>query len=276
MSFSGKTIETGYFFRGTSGPWKNWNWGDVTVGAGAEIGYADTNNIYSIDFAGKEISIRFDNGDINNVGVFSNYSRNGPVIKDFYDVLNPMIGFTLKTNMHGLTKSDITVWDNELRIDWRGTSFTSSTYVLISVKFKYEEITGTTGNDIRKGTKYDDILYGKKGADILTGGKGADHFIFSTGDTGKTKATADLIKDFKPAEFDVIDISRYDGNSTKVGIQDFKFIGTDKFSKTIGELRYAKVGSETHITGDMNGDGKVDMMIRLSGKIDLTADHFIF
>lgn len=276
MSFSGKTIETGYFFRGTTGPWKNWNWGNVTVGVGAEIDYADTNNIYSIDFAGKEISIRFDNGDINNVSVFSNYSRNGPVIKDFYDVLNPMIGFTLKTNMHGLTKSDITVWDNELRIDWRGTSFTSSTYVLISVKFKYEEITGTNGNDIRKGTKYDDILYGKKGADILTGGKGADHFIFSTGDTGKTKATADLIKDFKPAEFDVIDISRYDGNSTKVGIQDFKFIGTDKFSKTIGELRYAKVGSETHITGDMNGDGKVDMMIRLSGKIDLTADHFIF
>lgn len=269
MSFWGKTIDTRYDFRAFD-PKHIWNWGLVTIGKGKEIDFGDTNGIYAIDLADKEISIKF-----NDIGAFSNYSRNGPAFIDHDDTLNPMTGFTLKTNMHGLTKSDITVWDNELRIDWRGTSFTPSTYVLITVKFKYNEIKEKPGVPL-KGTKYDDFLFGKKGADTMTGGKGADHFIFSTGDTGKTKATADLIKDFKPAEFDVIDISRYDGSSKQIGIQDFKFIGTKKFSKTVGELRYEKVGSETHITGDTNGDGKVDMMIRLSGKIDLTADHFIF
>lgn len=271
MSFWGKTIDTRYDFRAFD-PKHIWNWGLVTIDKGTEIDFGDTSGIYAIDLADKEISIKF-----NDIGAFSNYSRNGPAFIDHDDTLNPMIGFTLKTNMHGLTKSDITVWENELRVDWRGTSFTPSTYVLITVKFKYNPVDGTNGSDKKLvGTKYDDFFFGKRGADTMTGGKGADHFIFSTGDTGKTKATADLIKDFKPAEFDVIDISRYDGSSKQVGIQDFKFIGTKKFSKAIGELRYEKVGSETHITGDTDGDGKVDMMIRLSGKIDLTADHFIF
>lgn len=270
MSFWGKTIDTRYDFRAFD-PKHIWDWGLVTVGKGTEIDFGDTNGIYSIDFADKEIAVRF-----KDIGAFSNASRNGPAFVDYNDTLNRMIGFSLQTNMKGLTASDITVYDNELRIDWRGTSFNTNTYVLIKVKFQYDAINGTNGDNTLKGTKYDDFFFGKRGADTMTGSTGADHFIFSTGDTGGTKATADLIKDFKPAEFDVIDLSRYDANSTFVGVQDFKFIGTKKFSKVVGELRYEKVGTETHITGDTNGDGKADIMIRLTGKIDLTVDHFIF
>jgi Ca2+-binding RTX toxin-like protein len=274
MSFWGKTIYTDYYF-GAFDPKHIWNWGDKTVGKGTEIDFGETNGIYSVDFAGKEIAFKFQD-----IGLFSNYSRNGPVFTDYYDQLPPIKGFTLKTNMQGLTKSDIKFTNETLTVDWRGTSFTKSTYVLIKVEFGYKNISGTDNADrginALKGTKYDDFIFGRKGADELIGGKGADTFLFSTGDTGKTKATADLIKDFKPAEFDLIDLSRYDGNSKLVGTQDFKFIGTKKFSKAIGELRYEKVGAETHITGDTDGDGKLDLMIRLSGKIDLTADHFIF
>lgn len=134
-------------------------------------------------------------------------------------------------------------------------------------------INGYGGNDRLDGGAGNDILIGGKGIDKLIGGAGRDTFVFATGDTGKTNKTADLIADFN-AKQDLIDLTGYDANSKKGGMQDFDFIGTDAFSKHAGELRYAKQGGDTWIQGDTNGDGKADFIIHLDGLVKLTESHF--
>ncbi|MGV3548434.1 hypothetical protein [Rhizobium sp.] len=133
---------------------------------------------------------------------------------------------------------------------------------------------GGKGNDVLKGGAGDDIIDGGKGIDKLYGGAGADTFFFEKGDTGKTKATADTIFDFKPGQGDIIDLSDWDANSRKSGDQDFKFIGSDSFNGKAGELRFVKEKSDTWIMGDTNGDKKADFIIHLDDAMKLKADHF--
>lgn len=63
-------------------------------------------------------------------------------------------------------------------------------------------IYGGDGDDIIYGQGGNDTLYGGEGNDILYGGTGADTFVWEIGDTGD-----DVIKDFKIAEGDKIDLS---------------------------------------------------------------------
>jgi Ca2+-binding RTX toxin-like protein len=133
-------------------------------------------------------------------------------------------------------------------------------------------LSGGKGNDRLYGGAGADVLIGGKGLDALYGGAGADTFVFATGDSGKTRATADTIYDFTSA--DRIDLTGWDANSKKSGMQDFDFIGTAAFSKQAGELRYVKEKADTWIEGDTNGDGKADFLIHLKGAIEMKAEYF--
>ncbi|MGV3548189.1 hypothetical protein [Rhizobium sp.] len=137
-----------------------------------------------------------------------------------------------------------------------------------------DTITGGTGKDTIDGGAGDDIVNGGKGVDTLKGGSGADTFVFVKGDTGKTRAAADVILDFKPGQGDTIDLSGWDANSRKAGDQDFKFIGSDSFNGKAGELRFVKEKSDTWIMGDTNGDKKADFIIHLDDAMKLKVDHF--
>jgi restriction endonuclease Mrr len=53
------------------------------------------------------------------------------------------------------------------------------------------------------------------------------------------------------------------------------FIGTAAFSKTAGELRYQEIGGNTYVSGDTNGDGLADFLIRLAGSHALTSSDFV-
>ena len=55
----------------------------------------------------------------------------------------------------------------------------------------------------------------------------------------------------------------------------FIFLGTDKFTGEAGELRYQLNNKVTVVAGDVDGDGKADFKIDLSGKIDLTELDFV-
>ena len=71
---------------------------------------------------------------------------------------------------------------------------------------------GTTGADSLIGNDGADTIEGRGGADTLTGGNRQDKFVFSTGDTGITEATADTITDFVSGN-DTIDLTSItDGN----------------------------------------------------------------
>lgn len=131
---------------------------------------------------------------------------------------------------------------------------------------------GNGGNDTLVGRGGDDILVGGRGADKLTGGDGADSFVFKTGDSGVTKKTADIVRDF--AKVDTLDLSGWDADASKKGDQAFDFIGRAKFGGEAGELRFAREDTKTWIEGDTDGDGKADFLVRLDGSIGLKEAFF--
>lgn len=137
-----------------------------------------------------------------------------------------------------------------------------------------DTVDGGKGKDVLKGGGGDDIIDGGKGIDRLYGGGNADTFVFEKGDTGKARAKADTIFDFKPNQGDIIDLSGWDANSKKAGDQDFDFIGSQNFHGKAGELRFVKETSDTWIMGDTNGDKKADFMIHLDDAMKLKVDHF--
>ncbi len=130
---------------------------------------------------------------------------------------------------------------------------------------------GLGGNDVIRGAGGDDRIEGGTGRDQSYGGTGADQFVFRPGDfAGATAATADIVRDFQ-AEGDLLNLDALDANSTLTGRQNFTFIGAAQFSGTAGELRFEQTERHTFVSGDTNGDGVADFMIRLDGLHTLTA-----
>ncbi|MFW2829142.1 calcium-binding protein [Sphingomonas sp. ID0503] len=138
---------------------------------------------------------------------------------------------------------------------------------------KADMIFGGAKADALSGGKGADKLWGGAGADKLTGGSGADTFGFAAITDSKVKtgkaAAADLITDFSSKDKDRIDLSFIDADTKAKGDQKFDFISGNAFGKHAGELRAVTVGNLTSIFGDVNGDGKADFQIDLTGKITL-------
>ncbi|MDH0640870.1 type I secretion C-terminal target domain-containing protein, partial [Pseudomonas sp. GD03860] len=112
---------------------------------------------------------------------------------------------------------------------------------------------GGEGNDTLLGGEGNDLLFGGKGDDILTGGSGADTFVWKAGDTGK-----DVIKDFKPADGDRLDLSDLLQGEKASTIDNFLKITTVNGESTL------QVSSE----GKLNAAGglaNADVTIKLEG-----------
>jgi len=138
-----------------------------------------------------------------------------------------------------------------------------------------DTLIGGLGNDTLRGEDDRDMLIGGRGADRLYGGAAKDSFVFTAlSDSTFAASGRDTIFDFSKAEGDRIDLSAIDANTRKAGNQAFSFIGTKAFSGKGGELRYQKVGSDTHIYADVNGDRKVDFAIALDQVTTLSKALF--
>ena len=135
-------------------------------------------------------------------------------------------------------------------------------------------IDGEAGNDTIYGDAGNDIIRGSGGVDHLFGGADADRFFFIAGETGTTLATADRIRDFSRGQGDRIDLTGFD--AVAGGADDaFRFIGSGAFTGSAGELRAAVSAGQTLVSGDTDGDGVADFLIRLDGVHTLTAGDFI-
>ncbi|MBN3968754.1 type I secretion C-terminal target domain-containing protein [Pseudomonas gregormendelii] len=120
---------------------------------------------------------------------------------------------------------------------------------------------GGTGNDLLDGGDGNDILIGGKGNDTLIGGLGGDTFVWKAGDTG-----ADVIKDFKAAEGDRIDLRDLLQNETGSTIDNFlKITTTDGVSSL-------EVNSGGKFNSNDAAAAKADVTIKLEGNNWSTAN----
>ncbi len=152
-----------------------------------------------------------------------------------------------------------------------------------------DKLFGGSGNDTLLGEGGNDILSGDVGADRLTGGAGRnsmtgganrDVFDFNAlGEMGKNFATRDVVRDFQHS-IDDIDLSTIDAMSGP-GNQKFSFIGTNAFTGVKGQLHWFQqnfagtANDKTIVEGDVNGDGKADFQIEITGLKVLTKGDFI-
>jgi len=119
---------------------------------------------------------------------------------------------------------------------------------------------GGTGKDLLDGGDGNDILMGGKGDDTLIGGLGGDTFVWKAGDTG-----SDVIKDFKAAEGDRIDLRDLLQGETGSTIDNFLKI------TTVGGVSSLEVSS----AGKFNTGGAAaapDVTIKLEGNNWSTAN----
>lgn len=124
-----------------------------------------------------------------------------------------------------------------------------------------DHLSGQQGQDRLWGHAGNDTLAGNLGADVMTGGPGRDQFrFFGVGDS--RPGAADVITDFTPDQ-DLLDLRGmgldYDGS---------EFSGRNS-------LIWRHTARETHVMVDSDGDGRSDMLIRLSGHLSLDGDDFL-
>jgi len=138
-----------------------------------------------------------------------------------------------------------------------------------------DSLIGGAGADILNGDAGDDRLAGGDGADRLTGGTGADTFAFTPADVHLTtlggKADTDRILDLSFADGDVIDLSGIDAKSGSPADDAFSFVAG--FTKVAGQAVMAYVASSnlTPRRLDVDGDGKADMVVQITGNHAATA-----
>jgi Ca2+-binding RTX toxin-like protein len=137
-----------------------------------------------------------------------------------------------------------------------------------------DTINGLAGNDTLSGGVGSDRLIGGTGQDMLSGGSGKDTFCFNAVSESGSSKTVDMINDFVRGE-DKIDFSLIDANTNSMGNQPFVFISDTKFSKAAGQVRAFSANGVTEVHGDVNGDGRVDICVKLSGIFHLSAQDFI-
>ena len=135
-------------------------------------------------------------------------------------------------------------------------------------------LTGNGVDNVIVGRGGDDTITGGAGRDVMTGGAGGDTFVFQALSDSVAGGARDLIKDFV-AGVDTLDLSAIDADTGLADDQAFAFIGAGAFTGTAGELQAKAFGANTLVSGDVDGDGKGDFQILLSGSVALQATDFL-
>lgn len=139
-----------------------------------------------------------------------------------------------------------------------------------------EDLVGGLGADTLNGGGGDDSLTGLAGRDILSGGAGSDRFVYlSAADSPVSSLGRDVIQDFSPD--DVIDLSGFDANETRGGLQAFVFLGRQPADNDVaaGEIKYYQSGGNTYVVGGVDDDAPGEFQIEIDGLHNLSAASFL-
>ncbi|MBP7704292.1 MAG: VCBS repeat-containing protein [Caulobacter sp.] len=194
------------------------------------------------------------------------------------DTVLAWITFTLRDNVENLVlmgSGSTSGFGNELRNVITGNDGDNTLYGwddvdTLSGGAGNDTLVGGAGADILDGGSGDDHIYGGAGNDKLTGGSGRDVFVFTNesvnlSSLGET-VERDQILDLTFADGDAIDISSIDANVHTADINEaFRFV--TKFTKSAGEatLKYVASTNLTTLELDVDGDGKADFRLAITG-----------
>jgi Ca2+-binding RTX toxin-like protein len=129
---------------------------------------------------------------------------------------------------------------------------------------------GEGGADFIEGGDGADTLDGGAGADTLFGGSGQDLFVYAQ----HSLSGIDVIADFQPGE-DKISLKAIDADTTKVGDQDFDFLGTAVFFGTFPGVRFWHDDHATNVELTIVGEAQPTSLLRLLGHHTLSASDFV-
>lgn len=131
------------------------------------------------------------------------------------------------------------------------------------------KLEGRGGADSLSGNAGNDTLIGGGDNDYLYGGVGADKFVyqhvFDASAFFSERFGIETIADFRVAQGDVLDLRGVDAISG-TALNDAFTLGVMQ-AGFAGRLEITTVGSETHLRGDVDGDGGEDFAIDLLGII---------
>jgi hypothetical protein len=97
--------------------------------------------------------------------------------------------------------------------------------------------------------------------------------VFRAPSDSPVSPSRDVIRDFLIGA-DQIDLTAIDADTRVAGDQAFNFIGAGAFTHTAGELQAKAAGPNTLVSGDVNGNGRPDFQILVTGHIELQATDF--
>ncbi|MBD1192579.1 SGNH/GDSL hydrolase family protein [Vulcanococcus sp. Clear-D1] len=146
---------------------------------------------------------------------------------------------------------------------------------LIIGQSRDQVLQGRRGNDVLigrgrgeliSGGPGDDLLEGRGGDERLRGDAGADFFRFTQADTAV--GGLDRILDFNPEQGDRLGINAVLGLSNSLSGAGWTYIGSDSFDGSAGQLRF----DSGLLQGDLNGDGRAELQIRLNGISTFNTD----
>lgn len=136
-----------------------------------------------------------------------------------------------------------------------------------------ENLEGSAFDDVLTGNDLNNVLTGGRGQDNMTGRSGSDTYRFLR-ITDSPRSKRDTINGFEAGtaatSIDLIDLSAIDAIKGPRN-HGFKFIGTAPFSNKAGELRVRRSGSDTVVSGDVDGDGVGNIEITLVGFSNIAA-----
>ena len=113
-------------------------------------------------------------------------------------------------------------------------------------------IYGTNSDDLLYGTDVADELYAGEGADQVYGGAGNGYIVGGAGN--------DYVEGGTGADY------------MRGGLGDDVYIVDDSSDD---QLRYEVLAGQRYFQADVNGEGAVDLWVRVAAIAAFTADHFL-
>jgi hypothetical protein len=138
-----------------------------------------------------------------------------------------------------------------------------------------DAITGTAGGELLMGSTSNDLFVLAGGLDTVIGGAGLDRFVFGQATLGAAAAQAVVLADLDRSLGEVIDLRPIDAIAATLANDAFSFIGGAAFSGRAGQLRWAELGGDRVIQGDVNGDRVADLTIRTPALGPVGSDWFL-